>query len=117
MKKVTKPITLEILASDMKKGFAALTELVANQTTRVDRLEDIVVHTSVSVDTLALMMAKRFEKVERRIDVFEDRTDKNFENIRGEILKANDRFVTKDIFDKHISSFKTLETKAKGKVK
>ncbi len=77
----------------------------------------------VTIDDLAIMMAKSFERVDKRFDEVDKRfnevdkrfekVDENIRNIRGDILNLGDRFVSYHTFDSLANRVKILEEKKK----
>lgn len=75
----------------------------------------------MSIEDLALMVAKGFSSIEERmvtkeeLKEFKKETTENFVKVRRDILELSDRFVSRSEFDKFLSRFNALEAKVKSK--
>jgi site-specific recombinase len=69
---------------------------------------------AMTIDDLAIIVAKgfgdvmeiiddRFDKADKRFEEFKEETAKNFVTVRRDILSTNDRFVMQDTYFKKIS--------------
>ncbi len=85
---------------------------------------------SVSIDDLAIMVAKGFDDVKKELktefktelNFFKVETENNFKNVednfkkvRNDILNMGDRFVPRHEFDSFLMRFHRLEQKVDGK--
>jgi tetrahydromethanopterin S-methyltransferase subunit G len=79
----------------------------------------------MTLDDLAVMVAKGFEKVDERFNKIDQKfkdtdsrfetIDENFKKVRRDILELNDKFVSRHQFDNVLSRLSVLEAKVKGK--
>jgi len=77
---------------------------------------------SVTIDDLAIMVAKGFSRTDEQFAKMDEKFEKkfqdveeNFKKVRNDILNMGDRFVPRHEFDSFLMRFHRLEQKVDGK--